>query len=436
MSAPKHVVVIGAGVVGLCCAHYLLERGHSVTLLERDSEPLTGCSMGNAGMIVPSHFEPLAAPGAVSMGLRMMLQRDGPFGIRARFDADLLSWLMQFRKCATAQHVARTSPLLLRLHLESRKCYEELAEQGAEFGLVTRGLLMLCKETSTLNQEAHLAERAKALGLAAEVLDPAGTARVDPSVRMSVAGSVFFPQDCHFSPHRFMACLLERVRAAGARIEWNSPVIGWRSRGMGMEAQEGSNKPSWVNGRANAVKTPNGEIEADEFVVACGSWSSEILRTLDIPLALQPGKGYSVTLLNPDPLPTVCSILVEARTAVTPMDGGLRIAGTMELGGQDHRINQPRLNGMLEAFPTYFPDYAGTDVTQLPVWTGLRPCSPDGLPYVGRDKVRPNVITATGHAMMGMSLGPITGKLVAGIVSGDEPDGALEALCPYRFLRR
>ena len=166
----KHVVVIGAGVVGLCVAHYCLQRGWRVTVIERDGEARDGCSFGNAGMIVPSHFTPLAAPGAVALALRWMLDPASPFYVKPRASWDLVAWGLRFRKAATAAHVARAAPLLRDLNLASRACHEDLArEHGLE--VARTGTLMLCRTRHALDDEARTAEHAQMLGMRAEVLD-------------------------------------------------------------------------------------------------------------------------------------------------------------------------------------------------------------------------------------------------------------------------
>lgn len=414
----RSVLIIGGGVIGLCTAYYALRSGLRVTVLEREAPGHDGCSLGNAGLIVPSHFVPLAAPGMVAMGLRMMLQPASPFHIRPRLDRELLAWCWQFRRAATADHVARAAPLLRALHLASRRCYEELAAlSGNEFGLVKNGLLVLCKSDERLHEEVGVAEAARGLGLSAEVLTPEEAARRQPDLRMEIAGAIHFADDCHIVPRRFMAWLTRAVEQGGADLRWSTEVSGWRAG----------------KGCIEAVRTPRGEFTADEYVLAAGSWSPEVAGALRVRLPMQPGKGYSVTLPHPKRRPGTPMTLAEARVAVTPMGDALRFAGTMELAGLDRSINRKRVDAILQAVPRYFPDLAADDLRNLPAWSGLRPCSPDGLPYLGRLQPYSNLSVATGHAMMGMSLGPITGRLMAEILSGSPPSLPIDALIPNRY---
>jgi len=405
----KHVVVIGGGVIGLSTAAECTRRGHRVTVIER-SRVRRGSSLGNAGMVVPSHFIPLAAPGMVALGLKWMGNPESPFYIQPRIDWDLIAWAWRFWRASTREHVARAAPLLRDLHLASRAAYELL---GDECGLVRKGLLMLCKTARALDEEAHTAAQAKTLGIPAEVLDAQQTAALDPQVTMDIAGSVYFPRDCHLQPERYIAAMERRIGDAIVDAE----VIGWRRDGA----------------RLAAVHTTSGEIAGDEFVLAGGAWSAALVRELGLRLPLQAGKGYSLTLPHPVEIPSICSILTEARVAVTPIGGALRVGGTMEIAGFNERIAPRRVAGIVKALPAYYPRFRAEDFAGIEPWCGLRPCSPDGLPYLGRTRAAANLIIATGHAMMGVSLAPITGELAAQIADGEPPRFDLALLAPDRY---
>lgn len=416
----KSILIIGGGVIGLCTAYYALRKGHRVVVLERGASQHDGCSHGNAGMVVPSHFVPLAAPGVPALGIKMMLEDDSPFALRLRADRELLDWMGKFLRASTPERAKRAGPLLRDLSLASRREFEALAaESGNEFGLVREGLLMLCKTRQAWDEEAKLVAKARALGMPAETLTADAAANLDPNIRMDIAGAVYFPWDCHLSPQKFVAGLTRRIQEAGGQIRYNSPVSGWRTSKGGL----------------GAAQTTAGDVEADAFVLAGGAWSPEILRPLGLRLPLQAGKGYSVTLPQPRRQPRLCSILTEARVAVTPMGETLRFGGTMELGAQGRAIDMRRVQGILNAVPSYFPDFLSEDFRDLPIWSGLRPCSPDGLPYIGRFSRYPNLFAATGHCMMGVSLAPITGKLVADALSGEAPEIDLAAFSPDRYAK-
>lgn len=412
------VIIIGGGVIGLCSAYYALKRGLAVTVIEREAPGADNCSMGNAGMIVPSHFTPLAAPGMISKGLRWMFNTESPFYIRPRLDLELMRWGWLFYRHSTARHVIASRELLRDLNLESRRLFAELAEED-DFGLARRGLLMLCKTQKGLDAEAQVAMEARDIGLQANVMDATTTAQLDPSITMAIAGAVYFPQDCHLSPERFMASIRRRVLNAGGVIESGIVIDTIETRGSQAIAVTG-------NGR---------RFEGHKFVVAGGSWSADLLKSVGLKLPLQAGKGYSLTLTKPPELPQLCSIFAEAKVAITPMNGSLRFGGTMEVGGLDPSINPARVRGIVKSINAYFPKFSERDFEGLEPWAGLRPVSPDGIPYLGPAPSLGNLFVASGHAMMGLSLGPVSGRLIANLLAGDPPFRPIEALSPGRFCK-
>lgn len=438
----KRIVIIGAGVIGLSTAYYCARRGFAVTVIERKGAQRDGTSYGNAGMVVPSHFIPLAAPGMVALGLRWMWNPASPFYIKPRFEAALFDWGHKFWRAATPEHVRRSAPLIRDLSLASRACFEELAGAPAsgpagsetpaptsrvgdrrsgigDFGLVTKGLLMLCQTEHALHEEGKTAGQARALGIPADVLDAKQTAALDPGATMKIAGSVYFPKDCHLSPARFMVWLQSELEKLGATFLWDRDVVDWKIE----------------PGRTiRAARLSNGQfIEGDEFVLCGGSWSPQLAEKLALNLPMQAGKGYSLTLPKPRQLPHLCSILCEARVAVTPMGETLRVGGTMEIAGLNEDISPVRVRGIIDSFCRYYPEFTPSDFDGIQPWRGLRPCSPDGLPYVGRTAKFDNLSLATGHAMMGLSLGPITGKLMAEILSGEKSTTDLATMSPDRY---
>ncbi|MBX7209228.1 MAG: FAD-dependent oxidoreductase [Verrucomicrobiaceae bacterium] len=403
----KRIVVIGGGVIGWCAAYFSAKRGHHVTVIERGSGE-DGCSFGNAGMIVPSHFTPLAAPGMVALGLKWMWNPESPFWIKPRLSLDLLGWGLRFWRAANDRQVEAASRVLRDLHLASRADFEELADAcGNEFGLVRRGLVLLCKTEHALEEEAKTAAAANALGVPAQVLNAAQTAALDPDVTMDVRGGVYFPKDCHLSPSSFMRSLKTMAEKLGARSLAGIEISGDQLVAKGR--------------RMIGVKCGDEVLETDEIIVAAGAWSPALARAIGLRLPMQAGKGYSLTLPKPPQLPRLCSIFTEARVAVTPMGASLRVGGTMEIAGNDTTVDPRRVNGIVKALPAYFPEFRVEDFADVKPWAGLRPCSPDGLPYLGRSPRHENVIVAAGHSMMGLSLGPVTGRIVSEIASGEKP---------------
>jgi D-amino-acid dehydrogenase len=410
----KRLVIVGGGMIGLSVAYFCARRGCHVTVLDRNPATRTGCSFGNAGMVVPSHFIPLAAPGVLARALKWLGNPASPLYLRPRLDAEFFRWGLHFMRAANVAHVQRAGPVLRDMALASRQWFEEFAKEN-DFGLEKRGLLMLCQTQHALDEEATVAEQARALGIPADVLEARQVAALDPGARLDVVGAVHFPLDCQLVPERLMAALQAHCEKLGVKCVWNTEVREWRMDGARIRA-------------AAAV-------EGDEFVLCGGAWSAALGRPLGLNIPLQAGKGYSLTLSKPRQLPAICSLLTEARVAVTPMGRALRVGGTMEFDGLTERINPVRIRGIVESFCRYFPDFRAEDFAGLEPWCGLRPCSPDGLPYLGRTAKCPNLLVATGHAMLGTTLGPVTGQLIADMVAGEKPRFDLALLSPDRYSR-
>jgi len=275
---------------------------------------------------------------------------------------------------------------------------------------------MLCNTDKGLHEEIEVAAMANELGVEAEVCDPARLRELDGGIQMDVKGGVWFKQDCHMDPAGFMAGLRRRVVEMGAEIVEGVTVSGLRKEGGGKVSLEG-------------FKTS----PEQQIVLACGVWTSELVKTVGARIPMQAGKGYALTVDQPRELPSLCSILSEAKVAVTPMNGKLRFAGTMEVCGNDLTINPRRVQGIIRSAQKYFPSYQEEDFAGVDPWAGLRPCSPDGLPYIGRIAGYSNLTVATGHSMMGLSMGPVTGRLVAELLGAGEPCLDIRRLEPLRF---
>jgi len=410
------VLIIGGGIVGLTSAYYLQKKGYEVTILDK-GEITDNCSFGNAGMIVPSHFVPLAAPGMIKQGIRWMFDSKSPFYVRPSLNGNLINWGLKFMKHATAKHVSQSAEPLRDLSLLSKKLYEGLAkEPDFNFELTNKGILAFYKTEKAGEEEAHLAEKAIELGLDMAVLTADECSALQPDLKLDVLGAVHYRCDAHLYPTKLMNALLKYLIANGVSIE----------RGKEVDKIETSGN------RIAKVFTGNQAWEADQYVIATGSWSPAVAKMADLNISLMPGKGYSFMEAEPQNRLTIPALLCEARVAITPMNGQIRYGGTMELDKINNRINMQRVKGIVESVPKYFPDLKPAIPAEKDIWYGFRPSSPDGLPYIGRSEKRENLIVATGHGMMGLSLGPATGLLVSQIVAGMDTDLKLE---PYAVVR-
>ncbi len=415
MKDQPDVLIIGAGVIGLCSAYYLAEQGRQVTVVEK-GDVCDGASCGNAGLVVPSSSIPLAAPGVLTQGLKWMLDPESPFYIKPRLDLNLISWLWQFRAACNARAVREAIPLLRDMHRASRDLFEELATRdGLEFGYEQQGMLMLFTSRHGYEEgleEAHLVHE---YGLDFEVLDAAEVRELEPSVGSSVIGGVRYLEDAHLIPAEFMRGLTRVVEDMGVEVRTSTEVLGFETSGR----------------RIVTVKTTRGDMQPEQVVLAAGAWAPRLVRNLRISLPIQPAKGYSVTMKQPEGGPSIPLYLGEAKVAVTPMGDALRFAGTLELAGLDLSINQRRVDAIRKTARDYI---AGTEELELiEIWRGLRPVTPDGLPIIGRAHPYENLLVAGGHAMLGLSLGPITGRLIAQLVCDEPLDIDLMPLRVVRF---
>lgn len=416
--AQKHVVIIGGGAIGFTTAYYLVASGHRVTIIEKDQFE-DGASIGNAGMLVPSHVVPLAAPGVITQGMRWLFKRTSPFRIKPRLDPALLRWLWQFRSFCTEAHVDASMPLLRDLSLASVDLFAELANQF-DFDFERRGLLMLHTSQKGEQENLKYAKQAKRVGLEVETLDKNQLSTFAPDAGTSAIGAVYYPQDAHMSPHRFISALHSNLSSLGVKCLSGVAVTGFQQHQQ----------------QVNAVHSSAGTIAADEIILATGSWTPRLGQMLGLTLPIQPAKGYSVTLPAPTRLPKVPMILTEAKVTITPMGDQLRFGGTLELAGFDPSVDRVRASSILATIQTYFPALDVDSIKTEQIWSGYRPCTPDGLPLIGRPRSLKNVIVAAGHAMIGITLAPITGKLVAQLVEKSVPSLNITALDPDRFSKR
>jgi D-amino-acid dehydrogenase len=406
------VLVVGGGAIGICSAFYLNQRGYKVIVVEK-GEICSGSSYGNAGMIVPSHSIPLAAPGVISKGLKWLLNPESPFYIKPRLDLRLFSWLWEFRRACNTNRMHVSLPIIRDLNLASLELFEKLAAmEDLDFGFEKKGMLSLFYTEKGLKEGVEEANLMQKNGVDANILTAAEIQERLQGNRVTAVGGVFYPQDASIIPHRFVTELAHLIVKKGVEIHTFTEVLGFDT----------------AKRTTLTVKTTRGEISAQQVVLAGGSWSPETAQELKIKLPIQPAKGYSITYRRPKMCPDIPIGLAEAKAIMTPMADTIRFAGTLELAGLDLSINKRRVKAILNKVPKYLPDLNPDSLELIEIWRGLRPCTPDGLPFLGRPRGYDNVIIAAGHAMIGMSLSPITGKLVSQLVARETPQMDLSPL--------
>ncbi len=413
------VVIIGGGIVGLSSAYYLSESGHEVTVI--DKTDISGnCSYGNAGYVCPSHFVPLATPGIVKQGLKWMWNSKSPFYVQPRLNLSLIDWGLKFMRSATPEHVERSAIPLRDIAILSQKMYEDWTRLPQfQFAYEHKGLLEVFQTEKGGDHAKHIMHRAQELGLEDTVLlDASELQALEPHTTVKAKGAVWFKCDAHLYPNKLMIQLVADLKNKGVRFILNDEVTGFEKNQQ----------------QVTKVKTTKQVIDADSVVIAAGSWSRELSALLQLKIPLMPGRGYSVTLEDSPHRLNYPSVLIEGRVALTPMDGNkIRFGGTMEITSTQTPPRYQRVQGILDAVKRYYPEFDVPMPAPEQIWYGYRPCSADGLPYLGRTQKWKNVVMATGHAMVGLSLGAGTGKLVSEIVNESSLSMDISAFKPERF---
>ncbi len=385
MAPRSEVAVVGGGAIGACCALELARRGAQVTLYERGPTLASGCSAGNAGLICPSHSTPIANPASLRNGLRWMWKRDSPFYLRPR--PAVLPWLARF--ALASRHPEEGAAAIRELSVASLELHAKLGgELGTSFERT--GALNVYETHEGLEAEARAAARS---GLPFEVFDADGTRGLEPALIGPVVGSVRYPREGRVDPRRFVEAVGRAAVEAGVAIR------------TGVEVRSLD------------------EVGAGTVVVAAGVWS---MRLVELPL--EGGKGYHVDYERSNDDPRMPAWVQETWTIATPLPGRLRLSGTLELAGLDLSISERRVGKIRAGGERWFRGLHRRPV--LETWAGLRPCLPDGLPAIGH---LDGVVVATGHAMKGVSLAPVTGRLVAQLLAGERPDHDLALFRPDRF---
>ena len=397
------IVVIGAGAIGAAAALDLARRGAEVTVVDRG--PVGGgCSYGNAGWLTPSLATPLPAPGVLTTSLRWLLDSDSPLYIRPSLHPAWLRWMARFALSTTRAKFERGTRALMELSRFSLDAYAALdREFPGSFGFSPTGLLMVALTRESLATAHHDAAAVERRGVPARPLDAAAVRAMEPAIRGTVAGGVFFPNEAHCAPLAAVEVMARAAIAAGATVETGVEVSGFR---MG---------PSGIS----ALETSRGELRADAFVLAVGAWSRPLGKRLGLDVPVLGGKGYAIVVRSLDPPPHLPIKVLDRRIAITPVAGATRLAGTLELVDGDETVNARRVDAIVKGSRVLLGVPEVPDVVE--VWRGLRPCTPDGLPLIGFSPRHRNLVLATGHQMCGLHTAPATGRLVADLILGSTP---------------
>ncbi len=414
-AARSDVLILGGGVIGLSCALALLHRGASVRVLDR-GDPGCGASHGNCGTLTPSHAIPLTLPEMPWRALHWMLRGDAPLYVNPRPDWDRWRWLLGFaRRCnqtfAERAAIARAAILQRSWTLLPRV----LVDEGIECEYAPAGNMIVFRDARALAHERAGIDWLHRLGIAAALLRGDEVEAMEPALLPGVAGGILHADDAQLRPDRLVDGLARRVRECGGTIEAGAAIEDF---GCSDE-------------RIDAVRTSRGVFSGERIVMALGAWTPQVAAKLDLKVPIQPGKGYSLTMSRPDPCPRRALVLHEPSVCVTAWDSGYRLGSTMEFSGYDETLNRTRLDALRRGAAAYLRAPLGGELREE--WWGWRPMCVDEIPLIGPVRRWKNLMLATGHGMLGVSMSAATAELIASLIAGEPPVLDALAYAPTRF---
>jgi D-amino-acid dehydrogenase len=400
----ERVIVVGGGVIGAACAYYLRLAGCSVTLIDK-GEFGQGCSHGNCGFVCPSHVLPLAAPGALGATLKALFARNSPLKVRWRFDPALWIWFWQFARRCNVNDMIAAGHAIQALLTSSRSLYDDLRQNTlTDLEWEANGLLFVLRTAAAMEHFAHTNRLLRSeFNIGATHYEGAALTELEPALKPGLAGGWHFASDAHLRPDKLMTAWQRALKASGVEIRECCAL-----------------QDAHVDNRlARRLITSQGEMAADQLVITTGAWTPKLRGLLRCPIPIQPGKGYSLTMPRPKLCPRLPLLFEEHRVAITPMQAGYRIGSTMEFAGYDDTLNPERLRLLREGAQVYLHEPYTEPVIES--WWGWRPMTPDSLPVIGPVPAFDNIYIAAGHGMLGVSMAPATGKLMAELVTGQTP---------------
>lgn len=413
-ASPLRVAVVGAGIVGVCSALYLRRDGHDVTLIESDA-PGAGTSCGNAGAVSPGSCSPLSMPGTLGKVPGWLFDPDGPLVIRPRYFPLVLPWLLRFARAGRESRIEPLADALRALHRRTFDCYAPLLKGAGIEAMIRRsGTLTVYESEAAFAAATREWEMRRVRGVAVEPIASDGLRQSVPELSERFRFGVLLPEHGFVTdPHRLTQALAAHFVASGGHLT-RARATGWR----------------FVGHRLAAVTTDGGDVAADRAVIAAGAWSKPLAAAAGLRVPLETQRGYNVTLPAPGIAPRIPVIDAETKVYATPMDGGMRIAGTVEFAGLSAPPNWARARRLVGLARRIFPAVGTEGFTE---WMGHRPSLPDSLPAIGPVPSRADVLCAFGHGHNGMTSGPVTGRIVADLIAGRDPGFDLHPYRPERF---
>jgi D-amino-acid dehydrogenase len=413
----EKIIIVGGGVIGLSAAYYLQKRNYEITVID-DGDITDNCSFGNMGLLAPSDFVPLASPAAIAEGLRSLLNRASPVYIKPRLNFTFLNWALQFYKSSTQQNVEKNSPNLKNLLNLSRKLINEIRDDiGDIFEMQEIGCMQMYRSQKLYEQKLRIADAQEGSGPEVERLNREELQKREPDVELDIYGALLFKSDAHLHPGKFMVAMKNYLKKKGVNFQLNSIVTGFEKNGKTIRS----------------VITDKGIFSSDSILLSTGSWLPQLAKKVGINLLLQAGKGYSYTYDHVEKNLRYPALLMDAHCAITPWKNAVRIGGTMEFSGINHKVLINRMHKIYHSVKLFYPGLKIDFPSKDKIWTGLRPVTPDGLPYIGDAKNFDNLFIAGGHAMLGISQGAATGKIISDLVERRAPEIDISAFRIERF---
>jgi D-amino-acid dehydrogenase len=402
-AAKPEILIIGAGVIGAATAYELSLRGARVTVIDR-GEPGLGCSYGNAGWITPCFALPLPMPGMFFKSLKWLSDPTSPLYIQPKPSLLLARWLWRFLRSMNAPLMQQSVSALTEISKYSLDAYARLDQEfGGSLGFERKGLLLVGEKQAGVQAAIEEMKLVAPHGISGKLLDERQVRELEPALVGPLRGGVYFPDEAHAEPLAVVCSLVEAATRLGARFLPRTEVFDFYEE----------------RGRITGVRTTRGDLRADQYVLATGSWSVPIARQLKLNVPILGGKGYAIIVTKPDPMPRIPLMILDRKIAITPRKDSLRLAGTLELVDRDESITPRRVDAILQGSKAMLNLPADPEIRE--VWRGLRPCTPDGVPIIGYPKRLSNLLVLTGHQMLGLQSAPGTGRLAADLLLGVKP---------------
>ncbi|MBU1341682.1 MAG: FAD-dependent oxidoreductase [Proteobacteria bacterium] len=398
MKSNNDVIIIGGGIIGLACAHYLIQKNAGVRIIEQDVIG-SGASHGNCGLLHFSGIIPLCSPGVVRHELYRAMRGRSPLYIKPTLDMTLIQWLMKFAIHCNLTHMTAASKAKNELLRYSLDLFDTLfSEHSLDCDFEKKGLLLLFKDKKYLEKYTATDAFLKKYDFGASRLDLADARKLEPSISKDIAGAWYNQHDWHLRPEMLVDSWKKHLIKNGVIIEEKCKMLDFEIK----------------QGKIRCVNTVKGQYRADAFILTTGAWAPRVNKQLKLNIPVQPGKGYSITMERPDQSPGIPCLLYERNMVATPWKTGYRLGGTMEFSGFDDRLNEKRLSKLVMGAREYLNTTTGSPI--LEQWSGLRPMTHDDLPIIDRSPFQDNLFVATGHGMLGLTMATGTGKAVCDMI--------------------